>query len=57
MIFKGGTSLSKGWNLIRAIFEDIDIFLDPLGFQPELGKRASTANLRNCAMPWKGIPA
>jgi predicted nucleotidyltransferase component of viral defense system len=29
IIFKGGTSLSKGWNLIQRFSEDIDIFLDP----------------------------
>ncbi len=27
IIFKGGTSLSKGWNLIARFSEDIDIFL------------------------------
>lgn len=26
VIFKGGTSLSKGWNLIRRFSEDIDLF-------------------------------
>ncbi len=30
VIFKGGTSLSKGWNLIERFSEDIDLFLDPL---------------------------
>jgi predicted nucleotidyltransferase component of viral defense system len=39
-IFKGGTSLAKGWNLIQRFSEDIDIFLDPLSFKPALGKRA-----------------
>ena len=29
VIFKGGTSLSKGWNLIQRFSEDIDIFLEP----------------------------
>ena len=29
VIFKGGTSLSKGWNLIQRFSEDIDILLDP----------------------------
>jgi predicted nucleotidyltransferase component of viral defense system len=38
LIFKGGTILSKGWNLIQRFSEDIDIFLDPLAFQPQLGK-------------------
>ena len=40
VIFKGGTSLAKGWNLIQRFSEDIDIFLDPTAFQPPLGKRA-----------------
>ncbi|MHB8304227.1 MAG: nucleotidyl transferase AbiEii/AbiGii toxin family protein, partial [Acidobacteriaceae bacterium] len=39
VIFKGGTSLSKGWNLIQRFSEDIDIFLDPLAFEPPLTKR------------------
>jgi len=38
VIFKGGTSLSKGWNLIQRFSEDIDIFLDPRAFEPALGK-------------------
>ncbi len=29
IIFKGGTSLSKGWNLIQRFSEDIDIFSIP----------------------------
>src|SRR5271168_4720208 len=37
VIFKGGTSLSKGWNLIQRFSEDIDIFFDPSAFHPELG--------------------
>jgi len=41
VIFKGGTSLSKGWNLIQRFSEDIDIFLDPLAFEPPLTKRGS----------------
>jgi hypothetical protein len=40
VIFKGGTSLSKGWNLIQRFSEDIDIFLDPRAFTPALGTRA-----------------
>lgn len=34
LIFKGGTSLSKGWNLIQRFSEDIDLALDRefLGF-------------------------
>lgn len=45
-IFKGGTSLAKGWNLIQRFSEDIDIFLDPSAFQPPLGKRAIDRELK-----------
>jgi predicted nucleotidyltransferase component of viral defense system len=34
-IFKGGTSLSKGWKLIERFSEDIDIALDPMAFGKE----------------------
>ena len=47
IIFKGGTSLSKGWGLIRRFSEDIDIFLDPTGFEPPLGKKAIDRELKN----------
>lgn len=46
IIFKGGTSLSKGWNLIARFSEDIDIFLDPLAFDPILGKRGIDRELK-----------
>ena len=46
IIFKGGTSLAKGWNLIQRFSEDIDIFLDPTAFQPALGKNAIDKELR-----------
>ena len=46
IIFKGGTSLSKGWNLIQRFSEDIDIFLDPTAFHPPLGKNAIDRELR-----------
>lgn len=36
VIFKGGTSLSKGWNLIKRFSEDIDIFLNRQAFTPKL---------------------
>jgi hypothetical protein len=45
-IFKGGTSLAKGWNLIQRFSEDIDIFLDPTAFQPTLGKNAIDRELK-----------
>ncbi|MDE3211638.1 MAG: nucleotidyl transferase AbiEii/AbiGii toxin family protein [Bacteroidota bacterium] len=40
LIFKGGTSLSKGWNLIQRFSEDLDLALDRefLGFPGELTK-------------------
>ena len=40
LIFKGGTSLSKGWNLIQRFSEDIDLVLDRayLGFDGALSK-------------------
>lgn len=31
IIFKGGTSLSKGWGLINRFSEDIDLYIDPKG--------------------------
>jgi len=46
VIFKGGTSLSKGWNLIQRFSEDIDIFLDPTAFTPPLGKKAIDHELK-----------
>jgi hypothetical protein len=47
VIFKGGTSLSKGWNLIQRFSEDIDIFLDPRAFVPELRGRAIDRQLKH----------
>ena len=44
-IFKGGTSLSKGWNLIDRFSEDIDLFVDP-AIEPRLGKRAIDRTLK-----------
>ena len=46
VIFKGGTSLSKGWNLIERFSEDIDIFLDPQAYSPALGANAIDRNLK-----------
>jgi hypothetical protein len=46
VIFKGGTSLSKGWNLIQRFSEDIDVFLDPTAFNPPLGKKAIDRELK-----------
>lgn len=46
VIFKGGTSLSKGWNLIQRFSEDIDLFLDPQAFTPPLGAKAIDRELK-----------
>ena len=46
VIFKGGTSLSKGWNLIQRFSEDVDIFLDPTAFAPVLGKKGIDRELK-----------
>lgn len=46
VIFKGGTSLSKGWNLIQRFSEDIDIFFDPSSTNPPLGKNAIDRELK-----------
>ena len=46
VIFKGGTSLSKGWGLIERFSEDIDIFLDPSAFNPPLGTNAIDRELK-----------
>ena len=40
-IFKGGTSLSKGWKLIKRFSEDIDIALNPEAFGREYVKEPS----------------
>ncbi len=39
-IFKGGTSLSKGWNLLDRFSEDIDLFVNP-AIEPALGNKRS----------------
>lgn len=43
-VFKGGTSLSKGWNLIERFSEDIDLAIDRkfLGFDDKLNKSQRT---------------
>lgn len=46
-IFKGGTSLSKGWNLIERFSEDIDLAIDRkfFGFEGDISK-SQIKNLR-----------
>jgi Nucleotidyl transferase AbiEii toxin, Type IV TA system len=57
VIFKGGTSLSKGWNLIQRFSEDIDIFLDPTAFAPPLGKKAIDRELKKLRQAIEQHPA
>jgi hypothetical protein len=57
VIFKGGTSLSKGWNLIQRFSEDIDIFLDPAAFKPALGKKGIDRELKKLRDAVSGHPA
>ncbi len=46
IIFKGGTSLSKGWKLIDRFSEDIDLFLDRTRWDPPLGGNGVDTVLR-----------
>jgi|SRR5579872_598332 len=56
-IFKGGTSLSKGWNLIQRFSEDVDIFVDPQAFTPALGKNGIDRELRRLRDALGAYPA
>lgn len=47
MFFKGGTSLSKGWNLINRFSEDIDIALYRDFFSEVLGESCATCANNN----------
>lgn len=47
VIFKGGTSLSKGWDLVQRFSEDIDLFVNPARFDPPLKGRAVDRTLRS----------
>jgi hypothetical protein len=47
MFFKGGTSLSKGWNLIDRFSEDIDIAIHRDFYYNELGKECAKAESNN----------
>lgn len=57
VIFKGGTSLSKGWDLIQRFSENIDVFLDPQAFEPALGRRAIDRELKRLRDLIAGHPA
>lgn len=51
LIFKGGTSLSKGWDIIKRFSEDIDIAINRefLGFGGELTKNKISDKLRRAS--------
>jgi hypothetical protein len=46
VIFKGGTSLSKGWKLIERFSEDIDLFLNREAYEPQLSRNAVDRELK-----------
>jgi hypothetical protein len=48
-MFKGGTSLSKGWGLISRFSEDIDLFLNPDKFEPRPGTNTMDRILKELA--------
>ncbi len=56
LIFKGGTSLSKGWNLIQRFSEDIDLFVDPLAWSPTLGARGIDRELKRLRDSVAAVP-
>jgi nucleotidyltransferase AbiEii toxin of type IV toxin-antitoxin system len=46
LIFKGGTSLSKGWHLLERFSEDLDLFLNPESYDPPLSARGVDRELK-----------
>lgn len=56
VIFKGGTSLLKGWNIIQRFSEDVDIFFDPTAFSLPLGKNAINRELKKLRQSIKAHP-
>jgi hypothetical protein len=46
MVFKGGTSLSKGWNLIQRFSEDIDLAINHCFFTKEINNNNQLKKLR-----------
>lgn len=56
-VFKGGTSLSKGWGLITRFSEDIDLFVNPRKFEPPPGKKKMDRILKELAVAVSEHPA
>lgn len=53
VIFKGGTSLSKGWSLINRFSEDIDLYVDPSGSDVETLERFQ--QIADCVSTFPGF--
>jgi hypothetical protein len=51
VIFKGGTSLSKGWGIINRFSEDIDLYVEPLTTESGTAERFSDAAETVLAFP------
>jgi hypothetical protein len=47
VVFKGGTSLSKGWKLINRFSEDLDLFLNQNAFEPRIGANRTDKTLKS----------
>ena len=56
-MFKGGTSLSKGWGLITRFSEDIDLFVNPDSFDPRPGKNKLDRILKELSVSVEKHPA
>ena len=46
LVFKGGTSLSKGWHLLERFSEDLDLFLNPESYDPALRTKGVNRELK-----------
>ena len=55
-IFKGGTSLSKGWDLLDRFSEDIDLFVDPAVEPPLHNERAINRAMKRLNRDVAAIP-
>ena len=55
-IFKGGTSLSKGWDLLDRFSEDIDLFVDPAVEPPLRNERAINRAMKRLNRDVAAIP-
>jgi len=56
IVFKGGTSLSKGWHLLERFSEDLDLFVDPGSYNPPLGNNGVDRELKRLRDAVAGHP-